>query len=86
MSTKSRRNIIVVTIMLVATLEVLDSTIINVALPDMMGALGANVNQITWVLTSYIVASAIVMPLSGFLVDRLGRKRLLLIKKRPPFL
>lgn len=73
------RWMIVLTIMMVATLEVLDSTIVTVALPHMMGALGANLDEITWVVTSYIVASAITMPLTGFMVLRLGRKRLLLI-------
>ncbi len=70
---------ITVAVMLVAIVEVLDMTIVNVALPNMMGALGANADQITWVLTSYIVSSAICMPLTGFLVNRVGRKRLLLI-------
>ncbi len=71
--------IIVLTIMLVAVLEVLDSTIVNVALPSMMPSLGANQEQITWVLTSYVVAAAIMLPLTGFLSNRLGQKRLLLI-------
>lgn len=75
----SRRWLIIVTIMMVAILEVLDSTIVNVALPAMMPALGADQSQITWVLTSYVVASAIVLPLTGFLCNRIGQKRLLLI-------
>lgn len=70
---------ITLTIMLVAVIEMLDATIVNVSLPNMMGALNANVDEITWVLTSYIVSAAIVMPLTGFLVSRLGRRRLLLI-------
>ncbi len=65
--------------MCVAILEVLDSTIINVALPHMMPALSANRDEITWVLTSYIVASAIMIPLTGFLSRLLGERRLLLI-------
>ena len=73
------RWLIVVTVMLVAILEILDSTIVNVALPEMQAALGADTDQITWVLTSYIVASAIMIPLTGFLTDRLGIRRLLLI-------
>src|SRR3989338_2366123 len=73
------RWLVVFTIMLVAILEVLDVTIVNVSLPAMMGELGANVKQITWVLTSYIVSSAIVMPLTGFLQNQWGRKRLLII-------
>jgi len=70
---------ITITVMSVAVIEVLDMTIVNVALPNMMGALGANSDQITWILTSYIVSSAICMPLTGFLVTRFGRRRLLLI-------
>ncbi len=65
--------------MLVTIIEVLDMTIVNVALSPMMGALGANTDQITWVLTSYIISAAIFMVLTGFLVSALGRRKLLLI-------
>ena len=74
----SRRWTIIATIMMVAILEVLDSTIVNVALPYMMPSLGANQNQITWVLTSYVVSSAIMLPLTGFFSSRIGQKQLLL--------
>lgn len=77
--TDSKRWLIIVTIMLVAILEVLDSTIVNVALPSMMPSLGADAETVTWVLTSYIVASAIMLPLTGFLSKRVGHKRLLII-------
>jgi DHA2 family multidrug resistance protein len=60
-------------------LQVLDTTIANVALPHMQADLSASQDQINWVLTSYIVASAIALPISGWLADRVGRKRLLLI-------
>lgn len=73
------RRIITLTVMLVTIIEVLDMTIIIVAIPSMMGNLGANSDQITWILTSYITASAIAMPLTGILVSRVGRKRLLLL-------
>lgn len=73
------RGLVVLTVMTVAILEILDSTIVNVALPHMMAALGANQNQITWVVTSYIVASAIMIPLTGYLSQRLGQKKLLLL-------
>lgn len=73
------RWLIVVTVMLVAILEVLDTTIVTVSLPAMMGELGADSEQITWIVTSYIVASAIVIPLTGFLVNLLGRRKLLFI-------
>lgn len=74
-----KRWLIIVTIMMVAILEVLDSTIVNVALPNMMPALGANQEEITWVLTAYVVASAMMIPLTGFLNRRIGHRRLLLI-------
>jgi len=73
------RWLIILTVMIVAILEVLDSTIVNVALPHMMPSLGANQEQITWVLTSYIVASAMMIPLTGFLTRRMGYRKLLLI-------
>ena len=71
--------LITLTIMLVALLEILDTTIVNVSLPQIMGSLSVNLDKITWILTSYIVAAAIVMPLTGFLITRLGCKKLLLI-------
>ena len=70
--------LIVITVMTIAILEVLDSTVVNVALTDMMASLGANSDQITWILTSYVVASAIMIPLTGFLSDRIGMKQLLI--------
>lgn len=66
-------------VMLAMMLEMLDMTVVNVALPHMMGSFGATNDQITWVVTSYMVASAIIMPLTGYLVQRFGRRRLLLI-------
>ena len=65
--------------MAATVMQVLDTTIVNVALPHMEGQLEATPDQITWVLTSYLVASAIFMPLTGFFTDRLGRRRYLLI-------
>ena len=56
-------------------MEVLDTSIANVALPHMAGTLGASQEEATWVLTSYLVSSAIVLPISGWLSDRFGRKR-----------
>lgn len=75
----AKRWLITITVMLVAVLEVLDMTIVNVSLPHMMASLGADTDQVTWVLTSYVVAAAICMPLTGFLVRRFGQRRLLLI-------
>ncbi|MBD1548921.1 DHA2 family efflux MFS transporter permease subunit [Labrenzia aggregata] len=59
-------------------LEVLDSTIVNVALPHIQSAFGATTDQATWVLTSYIVSAVVIMPLTGFMAKRLGRRRLIL--------
>src|ERR1700727_3170817 len=56
-------------------MEVLDTSIANVALPHMAGTLGASQEEATWVLTSYLVSSAIVLPISGWLSTRYGRKR-----------
>lgn len=78
-SLASKRWLIILTIMLLAILEVLDSTIVNVALRPMMATLNANQNQITWVLTSYVVASAVILPLTGFLMNLFGRKTFILL-------
>ncbi len=64
--------------MLATLMQVLDSTIANVALPYMQGSLGASQDQINWVLTSYIVAAAIMTPVTGWLTGRFGRTRLFL--------
>ena len=66
-------------VMAATVIQVLDTTIVNVALPHMAGELSASIDQISWVLTSYIVAASIVMPMTGYLTDRLGRRRYLLI-------
>ena len=68
-----------VAVMAATIMQVLDTTIINVALPNMMGELDATPDNISWVLTSYLIASAIIMPLTGFITDRVGQKRFLLI-------
>lgn len=69
------RYLIAVAVVLAALMQVIDSSIVNVALPDMMGNLGANLDEIAWVSTGYILASVIVIPLTGFLGALLGRKR-----------
>ena len=68
----------IIAVMLAMMLEMLDMTVVNVAMPHMMGSLGATADQIIWVLTSYMVSSAVVMPLTGYLSGKLGRRRLLL--------
>ncbi len=62
--------------MLASLLQILDTTIANVAIPHMQAALGATPDEISWVLTSYIVAVALAMPLTGWLSDRIGSRRL----------
>ena len=68
-----------VTVSMAAFLEVLDTSVANVALPYIAGDLGANYDDSTWVLTSYLAANAIVLPVSGWLADVLGRKRYFII-------
>ena len=70
---------IAVVVALAAFMEVLDTSIANVALPYMAGSLGATSEQSTWVLTSYLVSNAIVLPITGWFVTLLGRKRFFLI-------
>ena len=74
-----RRLLVTIAVMLAVLIQVLDTTIANVALPHMQAALGATQESINWVLTSYIVAAAIALPISGWLADKVGRKRLLII-------
>ena len=68
--------VLTVAIMMAVLLQVLDTTIANVALPHMMASMSATQETINWVLTSYIVASAIAIPITGWLADRVGRRRL----------
>jgi DHA2 family multidrug resistance protein len=74
-----QRIAVTIAVMMAVLLQVLDTTIANVALPHMQASLSATQDTINWVLTSYIVASAIALPISGWLADKVGRKRLLLI-------
>src|SRR3979411_2294267 len=67
--------LIAVVVALAAFMEVLDTSIANVALPYMAGDLGSSNDESTWVLTSYLVSNAIVLPISGWLAGALGRKR-----------
>jgi DHA2 family multidrug resistance protein len=78
-SLEPKRFMITLSIMLATIMQTLDSTIANVALPHMAGGLSASQDQITWVLTSYIVAAAIATPVTGWLSGRYGRKTIFLI-------
>ena len=67
--------LIAATVMLATFMEVLDTSVANVSLPHIAGSLSASVDESTWVLTSYLVSNAIVLPLSGWLSGVFGRKR-----------
>ncbi|MFO0986221.1 MAG: DHA2 family efflux MFS transporter permease subunit [Alphaproteobacteria bacterium] len=73
------RGLITASIMLATIMQAIDTTIANVALPHMQGSLSASQDQIAWVLTSYIVAAAIMTPLTGWLAGRFGIKRVFLV-------
>ncbi|MFI5371049.1 MAG: MDR family MFS transporter [Candidatus Eisenbacteria bacterium] len=71
----ANRYLIALTVTLAAVLELVDTSIVNVAIPHMMGSLGATLDQIAWVSTGYIVANVIVLPITGWLSDVFGRRR-----------
>jgi MFS family permease len=71
--------LIAVVVSLAAFMEVLDTSIANVALPHIAGDLGASSDESTWVLTSYLVSNAIILPVSGWFVGIFGRKRFFMI-------
>ncbi len=72
------RGLLTLGVMAATIMQILDSTIANVALPHMQATLGATSDSITWVLTSYIVASAVAIPVTGWLADRIGSRNLFL--------
>jgi DHA2 family multidrug resistance protein len=72
---ESGKWLVAIAVVLAAALEVLDTTIINVSLPHMQGSFSASVDEITWVLTSYLVANGIMIPMTGWISARYGRKR-----------
>ena len=76
---RARRLAITVTVMLASSMYALDWTIAAVALPHMQGTFSATQDQISWVLTSYIVISAIVLPTTAWLAERIGRKQLFIV-------
>ncbi|MEO8724393.1 MAG: DHA2 family efflux MFS transporter permease subunit [Sphingobium sp.] len=77
--TGPKRNLLIATVMLGTLMQVLDMTIANVALPHMQAALGATQQDIGWVLTSYIVAAGVFLPITGWVADRIGQRRLFLL-------
>src|SRR5579885_2717110 len=66
-------------VMLGVFMEVLDTTVVNVSLPHIAGNLSASVDETTWVLTSYLVSNAIILPMTGWLANHFGRKNLLML-------
>ncbi len=79
MSSVPHKGMITVSIMLATIMQALDTTIANVALPHMQGSLQSSQDQISWVLTSYIVAAAIATPLTGWLCGQWGRRKIFLV-------
>src|SRR5512146_2879090 len=75
----SHKWLVALAVMLGTTLEVLDTSIVNVSLPHMQGSFSASVDEITWVVTSYLVANGIMIPMTGWISARFGRKRYFLL-------
>ena len=72
--------LLTVAVMGASIIQILDSTIANVAIPHMQTSLGATIDSVSWVLTSYILATAVAMPSAGWLSDRFGSRRLFLLE------
>src|SRR3954464_9463811 len=70
--------LVAIAVMSATFMEVLDTTVVNVSLPHISGSLSATPEEATWALTSYLVANAIILPMTGWLANRFGRKRLLM--------
>src|SRR5438045_5994601 len=71
--------VIAISVMFATFMEVLDTTVVNVSLPHIAGSLSATIYEATWALTSYLVANAIILPMTGWLASRFGRKNLLML-------
>src|ERR1017187_8322197 len=71
--------IVAIAVMFSTFMEVLDTTVVNVSLEHIAGDLSATIDEATWALTSYLVANAIVLPITGWLASYFGRKRLLMM-------
>src|ERR1041385_7201421 len=75
--------LVAIAVMSSTFMEVLDTTVVNVSLPHIAGSLSATPDEATWALTSYLVANAIILPMTGWLANRFGRKRLFTIRRAP---
>src|SRR5260370_4262099 len=71
--------LIAIAVMSSTFMEVLDTTVVNVSLPHIAGNLSATIDDATWAVTSYLVANAIILPMTGWLASMFGRKRLLML-------
>src|SRR6478672_4061085 len=71
--------IVAISVMFGTFMEVLDTTVVNVSLPHIAGSMSATIDEATWALTSYLVANAIILPMTGWLAATFGRKRLLMM-------
>lgn len=79
LSETARRWAVTFAVMLVASMQILDTSVTNVALPHMQGSLSASVDEITWVFTSFLAANAVILPATGWLAAVLGRRRFFLL-------
>jgi DHA2 family multidrug resistance protein len=70
--------IVALTVMLPTFIEIMDISVVNVSLPHIQGSLSAGLDEVTWILTSYLVSNAIIIPISGWLAGIFGRKRYLI--------
>ncbi|HEX6211790.1 MAG TPA: DHA2 family efflux MFS transporter permease subunit [Methylomirabilota bacterium] len=77
--TSSRKWLLTVSVMVVAVMQVLDTSVTNVALPHMQGSLSASVEEVAWVITSYLAANAVIIPATGWLTAYFGRRRFFLV-------
>ncbi|MCL6524385.1 MAG: DHA2 family efflux MFS transporter permease subunit [Thermoflavifilum sp.] len=69
-----RKWIVTITVIMASLLELIDTTIVNVSLPDIMGNLGATLDEVGWVVTAYAISNVVILPMSGWLGERFGRK------------
>jgi DHA2 family multidrug resistance protein len=78
-SPQTNKWLVAVTVMFPTFIEIMDTSVVNVSLPHIQGSMSAGLDEVTWVLTSYLVSNAIVIPISGWLANQLGRRRYLMI-------
>src|SRR5438105_15352477 len=77
--TPTRKWLLTFSVMVVAVMQVLDTSVTNVALPHMQGSLSASVEEVAWVITSYLAANAVIIPATGWLTAYFGRRKFFLV-------